>query len=195
MPGHLLKGLLLPLMLAGTSALPACANDAHVAPVGAYIETHVRPWIEDPLIVSTLKTLNLRNSYLTFPDIDELDARWRLEFTGRPKPLIDSIRNNPLSQFLAERQADANGFITEIIVMDARGLNAGVSEPTSDYWQGDEPKWQKTYLVGAGAVFIDEPQRDDSTNANQVQASLTITDPETGQPIGAITVGINLEAF
>jgi hypothetical protein len=36
-------------------------------------------------------------------------------------------------------------------------------------------------------------EEDESTQALQSQASVTISDPETGEPIGAITVGINLD--
>jgi hypothetical protein len=45
--------------------------------------------------------------------------------------------------------------ITEMFVMDAKGLNVGQSDVTSDYWQGDEAKWQKTYGAGPGVVFVD----------------------------------------
>ena len=40
--------------------------------------------------------------------------------------------------------------------MDAMGLNVAASDVTSDYWQGDEAKFKKTYAVGSGAIFIDE---------------------------------------
>ena len=42
--------------------------------------------------------------------------------------------------------------------MDKFGLNVGQSSVTSDYWQGDEDKFQKTFAVGPDAVFIDEPE-------------------------------------
>lgn len=77
--------------------------------------------------------------------------------------------------------------------MDAKGLNVGQSDVTSDYMQGDEDKWQKTYPVGPDAVFIDEVEFDDSSGQFQSQANATVTDPATGQAIGAITLGINVE--
>jgi hypothetical protein len=34
----------------------------------------------------------------------------------------------------------------------------GQSDVTSDYWQGDEGKWQKTFGTGdANAIFVDIP--------------------------------------
>ena len=84
---------------------------------------------------------------------------------------------------------------TEIFAMDDKGLNVAQSDVTSDYWQGDEDKWQQTYLVGAGAVHISEVELDDSTQTYQSQVSVTVVDPETNAPIGAITFGINVDAL
>jgi hypothetical protein len=79
--------------------------------------------------------------------------------------------------------------------MDSKGLNVGQSAETSDYWQGDEDKWQKTYLVGPDAIFVDGVEVDDSSGALQSQVSLPITDPDSGDVIGAITLGINVDSL
>ena len=72
------------------------------------------------------------------------------------------------------------------------GLNVGQSSVTSDYWQGDEDKFQKTFQVGPDAVFIDEPEYHDETKTWRVQVNLTIVDPATKAAIGAATAEINL---
>ena len=77
--------------------------------------------------------------------------------------------------------------------MDAKGLNVGTSDVTSDYMQGDEGKWQKTYLVGPDATFIDEVEFDESSKTFQSQVSTTVVDPATGKAIGAVTIGMNVE--
>ena len=79
--------------------------------------------------------------------------------------------------------------------MDKTGLNVGQGEPTSDYWQGDEAKWQETYLVGPDAVFIDDIDFDGSSGMFLAQVDAAIADPETGEVIGAVTMGINIEAL
>jgi hypothetical protein len=63
---------------------------------------------------------------------------------------------------------------------------------TSDYWQGDEAKWQKTFSMGPDAVFVDEIEKDESTQALQSQISVTIKD-SSGAAVGAITIGLNVE--
>ena len=66
---------------------------------------------------------------------------------------------------------------------------------TSDYWQGDDAKWQKTYQVGPHAVFVDEVEQDESTQRYQTQVSVSIADPVTGEVIGAVTIGIDAEGL
>jgi hypothetical protein len=63
---------------------------------------------------------------------------------------------------------------------------------TSDYWQGDEAKFQKSFANGSGAVFVDEVEFDDSSQAYLVQISVPVLD--NGTAIGAITFGIDVEA-
>ncbi|OBZ94208.1 hypothetical protein ADU59_18730 [Pararhizobium polonicum] len=174
---------------------PSMAGDVHVEPVTAYIEANVRAWIENPLIIAGLKKQNEVHAGLTPAEIDGLDAAWRAEISSNVQPLIDSVIRSPLSKFLKDRQVASSGVITEILVMDARGLNVGESEISSDYWQGDELKWQKTYLAGPTVLFVDKAEKDESTQTLQSQASLTVSDPQTGRPIGAITIGINLDAL
>jgi hypothetical protein len=75
--------------------------------------------------------------------------------------------------------------------MDASGLTVAMSDPTSDYWQGDEAKWRETYPAGAGAVHVSEVDLDQSTQTYQSQVSLTVVD--AGEPVGAVTFGVNVE--
>ena len=178
-----------------TAAGPSDAGGVHVAPVTDYVEANVRTWIDDPLIVETLKSRNLRHANLSQADIEALDARWRAEFAGGPRPLIDAVMNNRLSAFLKNKQIASGGVVTEILVIDARGLSVGENEISSDYWQGDELKWLKTFRDRSPLLFVDAAEKDESTQTLQSQASLTISDPHTGKPLGAITIGINLDAL
>ena len=96
-------------------------------------------------------------------------------------------------KYLKKVEADSQGLITEIFVMDDKGLNVGQSDVTSDYWQGDEAKWQKTYQVGPDAIHISDVEQDESTQRFQSQLSLPVVDPDTKKPIGAVTIGIDVE--
>ena len=76
--------------------------------------------------------------------------------------------------------------------MDNVGLNVGQTNGTGDLMQGDEAKWQKTYLVGPEAVLIDGVEEDGGVNVSQ--ASLTVA-RDNGFRLGAVTIGINVDAL
>jgi hypothetical protein len=176
--------------MAGTST----AEEAHVAPVTAYLNENVVPWLSDPAVISAIKAQNEKTAALGDADIEALDQKWRAEVEAADKPMIADVLGNDLSKFLQEKQAGSNGVISEVFVMDAKGLNVGQSDATSDYWQGDEAKFQKSFGAGKDVIFVDEVEKDESTQALQSQASVTISD-ESGTPIGAVTVGINMDAL
>lgn len=171
----------------------ATAEEAHVAPVKEFISANVEGWLNDPVVIDAIKEQNAKTSGLDDAAIDKLDKDWRAQATASDKPFVDEVLGRDLSKFLMEKKDASQGMITEMFVMDAKGLNVGQSDVTSDYWQGDEAKWQKTFSAGSGVVFVDEVEEDESTQALQSQASVTISDPATGEPIGAITIGINLD--
>jgi hypothetical protein len=157
------------------------------------VEAQLRAIAEDPVVIGTLNQQNAANGSLAQAEIDKLDKQWRSEVEGQDKSLINQVLANDLSNYLKNVSDQAGGLYTEIFVMDSKGLNAGQSAVTSDYWQGDEDKWSRTYAVGADAVFVDEVEKDESTQMLQSQVSFTIIDPATNQVIGAITFGVNLD--
>lgn len=165
---------------------------AHIQPVKDYIDANVKSWVSDPAIIAAIKAQNVANAALSQADIDALDQKWRAEVESDAHPMIDGVLANVVSVLLSGKQESSGGAISEVFVMDAKGLNVGQSSVTSDYWQGDEDKFQKSFGAGADAVFVDEAEKDESTQALQSQASMTIVD-EAGKPIGAITIGINLD--
>lgn len=188
-----MTGLAVAALLA-FSLQSAAAEEAHVAPVTDYVKTNVAPWLSDPVIIGALKAQNAKHAGLSEADIIALDKKWRAEVEAADKPLINETLGNAVSAFLKDKQAASQGAIAEVFVMDNKGLNVGQSDVTSDYWQGDEAKFKKSFGAGKDALFVDGVEKDESTQALQSQASMTISD-ETGAPVGAITIGVNLDAL
>jgi len=178
----------------GIGALASLASANEYEPqIRSAFEQHVQTWLNDPAVVEAIKAQNAKHASLTDAEIETMDQDWRAQAKAGSGPLVDQLLSAALSKFLAERKNATNGVITEMFVMDNRGLNVGQSDLTSDYMQGDEAKWQKTFQVGPDAVFVDDVEFDDSAESFQSQISVTIKDPATGEAIGAITVGINVE--
>lgn len=159
--------------------------------VTADLMTSIREWSSTPVVRLTLVELNARQATLDQASIDALDKQWRDERKADDQPLITAVLSSPLSGYLLRIQAGSAGLFTEIFVMTAKGLNAGQSSVTSDYWQADEAKFQKTFDVGPDAVFIDEPEFNEETATWRCQVNLTLTDA-AGAKIGALTTEVNL---
>ena len=183
------------VLLAMTLAAPGWAAGPHEEPIRSFAKTAIESWISNPIVIDAVREQNARHAGLNQGEIDALDRQWRRETSATSHPLIDQVLGNPLSQHLMALRNGQHGVVTEVFVMDSRGLNVGQSNVTSDYWQGDEAKWKETFLVGPGAMLIDEIELDESTQTFQSQVSMPIVDPATGEVIGAITVGIDVEAI
>ena len=153
----------------------------------------VKQWLNNSTVTSAIKAQNSKHSGISQDKINELDQQWRAETSASSKPMIDSVLATDLSQYLKGVKDESAGMFTEIFVMDNVGLNVGQSDATSDYWQGDEAKWQQTYQVGADAIHISEVELDESSQQLQVQLSLPIS--EGGSVIGAVTIGVNVDAL
>jgi len=160
-----------------------------------YIYDDLMQWINDAEIVSAITAQNTQTGSLTEDEIKARDKKWRAEVGQVDAPLVQEVLNAPLSEFLRGHLNKSQGRITEVFVMDHKGLNVAASGVPSDYWQGDEAKFQETFPKGSGTVFIDEIELDESTQIYQGQVSFAVTDPATGDVVGAITVGLDASAF
>jgi hypothetical protein len=146
-----------------------------------------------PVVQIALRGQNQNHEGMTLSTIDALDKQWRAEVKSEEQPLIAQVMASPLSGYLIDLKARSDGLFTEIFVMDAKGVNAGQSSVTSDYFQGDEPKHQKTFQVGAGAVNYAKVEVDEKTGSRRQQVDFTITDVDSGKPIGAATFEVDLD--
>ncbi|WP_375691127.1 hypothetical protein [Pseudooceanicola sp. LIPI14-2-Ac024] len=182
--------LLAPALLLSTGA--ALANDFEPSMRG-YVESEVLTWIADPVLVEAIRAQNRRHASLTPQDIDMMDQRWRAEVGQSVRPTIDGVVTGDAADFLRQRQMASAGVIAEVFVMDDHGLNVAASGATSDYWQGDEEKFTGSFGKPAGTMVVGDVEFDESTQSYQGQVSVPIHDPDTGAPIGAITIGLNAE--
>ncbi len=176
------------------AAQTAAANEFESA-MRDFVDEHVANWATDPILVRAIRAQNAGTELLPQTTIHEMDATWQVQAGTVCGGLLLDVLSNPASAFLRDQVAATDGAITEALLMDARGLNVAATQPTTDYWQGDEAKYTATYLIGPDGVHYGEIELDESTQQVQGQVSMTITDTNTGEPIGALTVGINLTAL
>lgn len=181
------------MMLGGTSTAltQGDAPDPAALMTDAFIE-ETRGWLANAIVSLSVEAQNVRHQGLDLDAIEALDQQWRAEREADDKPLISATVSNPLSTYLIRMQAGTLGLYTEIFVMNSVGLNVGQSAVTSDYWQGDEAKFQDTFPNGPQAYFIDEAEWDDERRIWRAQLNLSIPNEAGTAAIGAATVEVNL---
>lgn len=175
------------LAFAGVAQAQDAKTDeaAHVAPVTAYVNKNIKPWLSDPKLIEAVNASSKKHATMNYEEIQAQDKAW-----VDKGPIREEIMGNDVSKMLKEKMAAApDGAVTEMFVMDAQGWNVGQTGGTSDMYQADEAKWQKTYPAGPDAVFVDKVEEDEGKKITQ--ASLTVAD-SSGKPVGAITVGIDV---
>ncbi|WP_407492759.1 hypothetical protein [Pseudooceanicola sp. MF1-13] len=174
-------------------AAGAAQADQYSEVMNSYARETVQAWTSDPMLVNAIKSQNARTGGLSQDQIDEMDRQWRNEVGMSDRPIVDPVLFNPVSDHLRNLVSGSAGAVTEVFIMDGKGLNVAASDATSDYWQGDEEKFTETYAVGPDALHISNIEFDESTQTYQGQISMPISDPESGAVIGAMTVGLNAE--
>lgn len=189
-----MKYIVLSAAFAALVAAPAVAVEPNTA-MGAYVRESVQPFTISPEIIDAVNAQNSRTADLSEAEIIDLDDAWRAEVGSASTPMIDSVLKTSASDLLREHVSASGGLITELFVMDQHGLNVASSGVTSDYWQGDEAKFQETHGAGTEELHVSEVEFDESAQTYQGQVSYILTDPATGAPIGAVTVGLSAEAF
>lgn len=174
---------------------PHVATASPADQMASFAKGQAALWVTTPQVIAAIRAQNARHAALSQAEIDRLDLDWRAQIGAVEAPLIDRVVGSPVSSLLAEPVAGSGGVITEVFVMDNRGLNVAASSPTSDYWQGDEAKFSQTYPMGRDAVHVGDIELDESTQTYQGQVSMSVVDPESGAVIGAVTFGLNASAF
>ena len=154
--------------------------------------SQIQAMANDPAIVAAIQAQNEKHAGMSEADIVALDDKWRAEVGSGATPTIDPVLGNAVADMLRGLRDESAGLFTEIFVMDNVGLNVAASDTTSDFWQGDEAKWQQTFGAGAGAVHVSDVELDESTQSYQAQVSVSISDA-SGAAIGAATFGVNVE--
>lgn len=192
------NGLALAGMLAAAMfVLPHVANAKAELPgdpnalITDEVINNIREWLANPVVSLSITSQNKLRQNITQDEIDAADAQWRAEREAEDQPLVAAILTNPLSSYLTQVQARSGGMYAEIFVMDSVGLNVGQSSITSDFWQGDEAKFQNTFPNGPDAVFVDEAEYNENSDVWLAQLNMTMSDADR-QPIGAVTIEVNL---
>lgn len=157
--------------------------------VKAFIKNTLLPICTNRVFVREVKAQNAKS--ITLAEIQRIDEEWKA--AEEELPIMTEKLENTCAQEI-KRIASGIPAIVEAFVMDDKGAIVGENNLTSDYWQGDEPKWINSYRGGQGGVHIGEEKFDRSANTVLQQISLPIIDTD-GSVVGAVTFGISTNAL
>ena len=181
-----------------STALAASPNEALLARLRAEIDGNsaaspalknfaksvLVPLCSNSVFVTETAAQNAKATPLS--EIQSIDEQWQA--AEEELPIFAEKLGNACAEEIRKVVA-ANPAIIEAFVMDNQGAVVGENLMTSDYWQGDEPKWQNSYKDGQGGIDVGEESFDRSANEVIQQISLPIID-SAGNVIGAVTYGI-----
>ena len=138
----------------------------------------------DAEVIKAVKAQNAEGK--TLKEIKKIDNKWIDDKgTGATPALMTVLMENDCAKQLNKLMGQ-HPFITEIFVTDNQGANVCQTGGTSDYWQGDEDKFQKVFNKG---VLVADPKDDDGKMVSQV--SVPVVDGQTH--IGTMTIGVDVD--
>ena len=173
------------MVLLSTLLMAGVTQAAEAPPSIQSIMPLLEPLSRNSILIEAVRAQNAKQ--LSLAKIEADDLLWReQQLTEFKQSLMENAAAGELNRFMATKP-----FFIELFLMDNQGANVAMTSVTSDYWQGDEDKWQRSFNAGNGKTFVGEMEFDESAQAYLIQVSLPIM--ERGIAIGAVTVGINME--
>ena len=118
--------------------------------------------------------------------IKKLDQEW---INSKPDaPFKIELQNTPVGELIKLHVQTKPDIFNEIFLTDNQGANVTAYPATTDYWQGDEEKFTKSYNAGNGVVFVAQPTFDKSTSTHAIQISVPVI--HEAKTIGILIAGI-----
>ena len=154
------------------------------------IQNDLLKWINDDTIIQAVNTANKKNASRTLDQIKALDKEWIN--TKEPTSFMKEFTTNRASLFLIDKMNKSQMLFAEIFITDFQGCIVAETGITSDFWQGDEDKFIKTYGAG-GKIFIDKIKYDESTKTSSMQISLPLYDMKSKNMVGSITITLDMD--
>ncbi|OZB14742.1 MAG: hypothetical protein B7X58_07435, partial [Marinobacter sp. 34-60-7] len=182
------------------TSLPLCMKQ-HLALTDREREQVARTAIR--LTDNLIQNVDLTTAIYSGPTTNNLtdvltqDTLWQALAPHQPTPLAREILALPASRALARWQSEHDGLVTEVLLTNNTGALVAMSQLSSDYWQGDEPKYQEIAnpteygIERKSEMWISPIRYDASTSQFQVIVSVPVpaNSPDNGLD-GVLVLGL-----
>jgi hypothetical protein len=145
----------------------------------------ITKYTKDETVIHAVQAQNQKR--VTMDEILKLDRDWIRGTIS--EDFVKTLMENQCASKLKELAKEIPSSL-EAFLMDNQGALVCMTQKTSDYWQGDEPKWIDSFKGGAGETVVSKREYDQSTKSTLLHVSVPIMDQ--GKAIGVLCVGINL---
>lgn len=149
--------------------------------------------VKEPDLLPALMAAGQASGVLSVPQVIERDNLYQDHRAAMDHPLVQTVRDHPLSATLKRLRVASDGMVAEVQLFDNAGITLAADPLPSDLWQADELKFSQTVSKGPDSIFIDAITFDESTSQFSVQVSFSLPGQEPGLVAGGLTVGLNVE--
>ena len=129
-------------------------------------------------------------------EIAQLDERWMSASDDDPlvqRATTDNEEFNRIAYILHNFKALYPQHV-EVFATDMYGALMGSTGRTSDYYQADEGWWQAAWNNGAGAVYIGDPEYDESAGITAINIALPVKNHE-GELVGVLRTTLDIQSI
>ncbi|MBN1580595.1 MAG: GAF domain-containing protein [Anaerolineae bacterium] len=129
-------------------------------------------------------------------EIQALDKAWVAAGDNDPF-ILGIISDDPAVNSVTHSLLDFLKMLpehTEVFITDRYGATVAASDRLSDYDQADEGWWQATWNEGQGAIYISEPEYDESAGTTALLVGVPITS-YSGEVIGVLRSTLIVDAL
>jgi putative methionine-R-sulfoxide reductase with GAF domain len=149
----------------------------------------------DRLTRDAVKAANVTNS-ADLAEIQRLDEQWRAADAANndADPLVAKVLSNDISVELRKFRDNFPQHV-EVFVTDRNGSSIASTNRTSDYYQADEGWWQAAYNNGQGAVYIGQPEYDESSKTYSINMAVPVYADDGQTVIGVVRTTLDASAL
>ena len=180
-----LFSIALSLLLFYSNILPASPIEIEAEFKEAIVKQHKNLLVkfsQSPLLVSTLEKANEKN--LGIVRIMQLGANWQFN-----RKLQKSVMQTPLASQIIELIKSSKFNIAEMMVLDKNGVLVAAFPKPTDYWQGDEDKFQQPIRINGD--YVGPTKWDSSASRYQFFYCILIKD-QNRKVIGVLATGLDV---
>ena len=137
---------------------------------------------KSPLVIAAIVAANEKNVGIV--NIMQLDANWQVN-----RKLQKSVMHTPLAAKIIEFIKNPKLDIAEMMVLDKNGVLVAVFPKPTDYWQGDEDKFQQPIRINGD--YVGPTKWDSSASTYQFFYCILIKNSEK-KVIGVLVTGLDV---